>query len=219
MPAKAVEEAFAAFVVAAVPLFIVIDPFASVGLFLSLTARHERRARYLVAVRAAVFATAVLLAFSVAGRGIMGVLGIELYSLQIGGGVLLVLIGLRMLAEGEEVPSQEIVMAEVATGGRHPTGRTPHDPSLVPLGLPMLAGPGAISQAIVQTTRFDAWVAAAAILAAMAVSLAILVATARASAVLGENARRVVTRIMGLLTVAFAVQYILDGITAWQASA
>lgn len=235
--------------VAVVPLFVVVDPFASLGLFLALTGRHDVRGRMLVALRATAFAAAVLVLFSFAGRDLLRALGIELYSLQIGGGLLLVLIGLRMLSEGEEVPQQEIVEAEtgakdgttdttvtgpataggavparrttgghaVATGGKHPTTTVGHDPSLVPLGLPMLAGPGAISQAIVQTTRFDAWVALAAILVAMAASLLVLLAAARASNVISENPRRVITRIMGLLTVAFAVQYVLDGFAGWMA--
>jgi multiple antibiotic resistance protein len=203
---------------ALVPLFVVVDPLASIGLFLGLTARHDRRARDRVALRATLFAGIVLLGFAVAGRAILLYLGIQLYSLQVAGGILLTLIGLNMLKEGEEVPVQEIASVEqidVATGGSHSTGAVGHDPSLVPLGLPMLAGPGAISLVIVQTTRIPLAAIAPAIVLAMAASLVILLVTARAANVLGENARRVITRIMGLLTVAFAVQYVFDGINGW----
>lgn len=209
---------------ALVPLFVVVDPLAAIGLYLGLTARHDRKGRLLVAVRACVFAAAVLLAFSLVGHALLRYLGIELYSLRTAGGILLALIGLNMLKEGEEVPAREIAEGElnVTTGGTHPTTVVPHDPSLVPLGLPMLAGPGAISLVILQGTEYGTaasfWVVPVAILLTMAGSLLVLLAAARASHVIGENGRRVITRIMGLLTVAFAAQYVFDGINGWLAT-
>ncbi len=134
----------------------------------------------------------------------------------------LTLIGLNMLKEGEEVPQDELGKAELAvtTGGSHPMAAPAHDPSLVPLGLPMLAGPGAITLVIVQGTdaRFNPWILGLAIAITMLASLLILLAASRASHVIGENGRRVITRIMGLLTVAFAVQYVFDGVNAWMAT-
>ncbi|MEA3190249.1 MAG: multiple antibiotic resistance protein [Thermoplasmata archaeon] len=207
-------------VLALVPLFVVVDPLASIGLYLGLTARADRPARDRIALKACMFAAAVLLLFAVAGQALLRHLGIELYSLRVAGGILLVLIGLNMLREGEEVPLREIAEGEleVTTGGTHRGGPVAHDPSLVPLGLPMLAGPGAISLVIVQGTRHDLATISVAILLAMVGALAILLATARASHIIGDNGRRVITRIMGLLTVAFAVQYVLDGIDGWLAA-
>ncbi|MCA1818770.1 MAG: MarC family protein, partial [Halobacteriales archaeon] len=104
----------------------------------------------------------------------------------------------------------------------HPDRPVAHDPSLVPLGLPMLAGPGAISLVILLGTQSGtvtgAATLAAAIVATMVGSLLVLLAAARASHVIGQNGRRVITRIMGLLTVAFAVQYVLDGVDGWLAA-
>lgn len=213
----------AGLLLALVPLFVVVDPLASIGLYLGLTQRHSTTERDRVAVRATFFAGLVLAAFAVAGQGILHYLGIELYSLRVAGGILLVLIGLNMLKEGEEVPQEQIGKAElqVTTGGAHPSGRpVPHDPSLVPLGLPMLAGPGAITLVIVQGTdpRFNPWILGLAIAVTMLASLLILLAASRASKVIGENGRRVITRIMGLMTVAFAVQYVFDGINGWLAT-
>jgi len=209
---------------AAVPLFVIVDPLAAIGLFLGLTARMTGRERRRVAGKATLFAAAVLLAFAFLGQAILRYLGIALYSLQVAGGILLTLIGLNMLKEGEEVPHAEIEAGEalpVVTGGAHPARPVAHDPSLVPLGLPMLAGPGAISLVILQGTQFDvthatgALVVAGAVVVVLLASLAILLAAAGASRVIGENGRRVITRIMGLLTVAFAVQYVFDGVNAW----
>lgn len=215
-------EALAPLLLALVPLFVVVDPLASLGLYLGLTARMDRPARDRVAMKASLFAGLVLLAFAVAGQALLRHLGIQLYSLQVAGGILLTLIGLNMLREGEEVPINKIAKTEaegggvaVPTGGAHTADPVPHDPSLVPLGLPMLAGPGAISLVIVQATEFSPVVIGAAILLAMAGSLAVLLVASRASRIIGENARRVITRIMGLLTVAFAIQYVFDGINGW----
>lgn len=204
---------------ALVPLFVVVDPLASIGLYLGLTQRHDRKGRDRIALKASLFAAVVLIAFAVTGQALLRYLGIELYSLRVAGGVLLTLIGLNMLKEGEEVPAREIAEAEldVATGGAHPAIPVAHDPSFVPLGLPMLAGPGAISLVIVQGTQFSLLTISAAIVITMIAAAGVLFGASRASHIIGENGRRVITRIMGLLTVAFAVQYIFDGINGWLA--
>ena len=206
---------------ALVPLFVIVDPLASIGLYLGLTRSNSAEQRKAIAIKAALFAGAILVLFAVAGKSLLQYLGIELYSLRVAGGILLVLIGLNMLKEGEEVPTREIEEAEhvdLATGGSHTTQPVAHDPSFVPLGLPMLAGPGAISLVIVQTTQFGTPTIGAAIGLTMLGSLVVLLAAARASHIIGDNGRRVITRIMGLLTVAFAVQYVLDGIDGWLAA-
>jgi multiple antibiotic resistance protein len=184
-----------AFAVAFVPLFVVVDPLASIGLYLGLTARHDRMARNRIALKACVFAAAVLVAFAIAGQGLLRYLGIELYSLKAAGGILLTLIGLSMLKEGEEVPQREIAEGE-----------------LVPVVT------GAISLVIVQSTTIAVPVEALAIIATMFGALVVLLVASRASHVINDNARRVITRIMGLLTVAFAIQYVFDGVDGWLAS-
>ncbi len=205
---------------ALVPLFVVVDPLASVGLYLGLTARHDGKGRDRIAMKASLFAGTVLIAFALTGQALLRYLGIELYSLRVAGGLLLTLIGLNMLKEGEEVPAREIAEGElgVITGGAHPSAPVPHDPSFVPLGLPMLAGPGAISLIIVQSTQFSLLTMGTAIVITMVGALGVLLVAARASHVIGENGRRVITRIMGLLTVAFAVQYVFDGVNGWLAA-
>ncbi len=200
-----------------IPLLVVVDPPASLGLFLGLTEGRTRAQRVRVAIKATTFAAAVLVVFAAAGKGILGHLGIEIYSLQVAGGLLLVMIGLRMLREGREIPRREIREIHLPTGGAQHLDDSDGDPSFVPLGLPMLAGPGAISLVIVQTTDFGVSLVALSIISVMAITLLTLMAAARLQGLIGETGSRVITRIMGILTVAFAVQYVLNGIDGWLA--
>ena len=102
------------------------------------------------------------------------------------------------------------------TGGAQDLEDHEGDPSYVPLGLPMLAGPGAISLVILQSTNQGLGVVSLAIACVMAIALLFLAAAARMEAFIGDTGSRVITRIMGILTVAFAAQYVLDGIAGWR---
>jgi len=201
--------------VALVPLFVIVDPLASLGLYLGLTGGRSRRARVVIAAKASAFAAAVLLVFAAIGKGFLGAMGIELYSLQAAGGLLLVMIGLRMLREGREIPQRDI---RLPTGGAHDPDDPAGDPSFVPLGVPMLAGPGAISLVIVQTTEFGLPSVAAAIALVLVGAFVVLLTAVPVQRYLGDTGSRVITRIMGILTVAFAAQYVFDGITGWRAT-
>ncbi len=202
-----------------VPLFVIVDPLASMGLFLGLTRDHSRSQRLRIALKASIFAAAVLVIFAAIGKTGMAFLGIELYSLQVAGGLLLVMIGLRMLREGREIPHREMRRVDLPTGGAQDLHDKPEgDPSFVPLGLPMLAGPGAISLVIVQTTAHGLGIVTLSVLLVMVAAALTLMAAARMQVYLGDTGSRVITRIMGILTVAFAVQYVLDGVDAWLAT-
>lgn len=203
------------FLLVFVPLLVIVDPPASVGLFLGLTKEHSRKQRMRIAMKATAFAAIVLLVFALGGRAVLEYLGIEIFALQVAGGLLLVMIGLAMLKEGREIPRREI---RLPTGGEYDPDEEPHDPSFVPLGLPMLAGPGAISLVIVQSTSNGPGVASLAIVAAMLAAGGFLMGAARMQRFLGDNGSRVITRIMGIITVAFAMQYMFDGIGGWIAA-
>ena len=107
-------------VLTVVPLLVIVDPLASIGLFVSLTHRSAANPAW-VALKAALFAGVVLVGFAFGGAIALDLLGIKLYSLRVAGGILLVFIGVNMLKEGEDITS-------LPTGGRYQTPYT--DPAL-----------------------------------------------------------------------------------------
>ena len=192
-------------------IFFLVDPFAAIGSFLAITesANAERRKR--MARKAALTCFIVLTSFAVAGQLIFRMFGITLPAFEVAGGLILLLIGLDML-EAKRSPTQE------ASGDTEEASHK-EDAGIVPLGIPMLAGPGAISSVMVlvgQVPHFLGWEMGA-ILGAIAVtalaSYWVLAAAGRVRAVMGETGIRILVRIMGLLLVALAMQFFVNGLT------
>jgi len=195
-----------------VPLIVIVDPPASIALFLAMGSDLDKSALQSVATRACTFAALVLLTFLVVGEGLLNHIGVELYSLRIAGGLMLGTVGMNMLKEGQK-PSRKVI--PVASGGEISMGDSV-DFDLVPLGMPMLAGPGAITLVILMGTTYGFRTVALAILVVMAFSLSLFFLATNMKNVVGENSTRAITRVMGLLIVTTAVQYFLDGLDMWQ---
>ncbi len=195
-----------------VPLIVIVDPPASIALFLAMGSDLDRSALQSVATRACTFAALVLLTFLVVGEGLLNHIGVELYSLRIAGGLMLGTVGMNMLKEWQK-PSRKVI--PVASGGEISMGDSV-DFDLVPLGMPMLAGPGAITLVILMGTTYGFGTVALAILVVMAFSLSLFFLATNMRNVVGENSTRAITRVMGLLIVTTAVQYFLDGLDMWQ---
>ena len=195
-----------------VPLIVIVDPPASIALFLAMGSDLDKRGLQSVATRACAFAALVLLTFLVVGEGLLNHIGVELYSLRIAGGLMLGTVGMNMLKEGQK-PSRKVI--PVASGGEISRGDSV-DFDLVPLGMPMLAGPGAITLVILMGTTYGFRTVALAILVVMAFSLFLFFLATNMKNVVGENSTRAITRVMGLLIVTTAVQYFLDGLDLWQ---
>lgn len=206
----------ATLLLAIIPLLVVVDPPASIAFFLTLGSEREASTLRRIAFRACTFATIVLLFFIFTGEALLHYIHVEIYSLQAAGGLLLGLIGISMLKEGEK-PSHD---GELIPSGEQFIHQTPVDFSLVPLGMPMLAGPGSISLVILLGTNpeFSTATVAAAAIIVMAVALLMFVVVSSMSSFLSDDAVRIVTRIMGLLTVVIAAQYMFDGLAAWHAT-
>jgi multiple antibiotic resistance protein len=192
-------------------IFFLVDPFAAIGSFLAITGHCNAEKRKRMARKAALTCFIVLTSFAVAGQLIFRMFGITLPAFEVAGGLILLLIGLDML-EAKRSPTQE------ASGDTEEASHK-EDAGIVPLGIPMLAGPGAISSVMVlvgQVPHFWRWEMGA-ILGAIAitalVSYWVLAAAGRVRAVMGETGIRILVRIMGLLLVALAMQFFVNGLT------
>jgi multiple antibiotic resistance protein len=192
-------------------IFFLVDPFAAIPSFLAITQHADPARRKRMARKGAITCFIVLTSFAVAGQLIFRMFGITLPAFEIAGGLILLLIGLDML-EARRSPTQE-------THGDTVEAAAKEDAGIVPLGIPMLAGPGAISSVMVlvgQVPTLWGWQMGA-ILGAIAftalVTYLVLAAAARVRQFLGETGIRILVRIMGLLLVALAMQYFVNGIT------
>jgi multiple antibiotic resistance protein len=189
-------------------IFVLVDPVAAVPTFLAMTDGSDRVRRRHMAVRAAWTCFVVLLTFSMAGTLIFKLFGITLAAFRIAGGLILGSIGLEMLRARRSATKE--------TPGETEEGIEKEDVGIIPLGVPMLAGPGAISSVMVLMTQNQDWAHALVILAAIgvtsAISYLVLAAADRVSSYLHQTGIRIMTRMMGLLLTAIAVQFVLNGL-------
>jgi multiple antibiotic resistance protein len=189
-------------------IFFLVDPFAALPTFLAVTAGADARRRRKMAWKASVTALVVLSAFAIAGQYIFRMFGITLPAFEIAGGIILLLIGLDML-EAKRSPTQESTEETTEAALKEDAG-------IVPLGIPMLAGPGSITSVMVLVGQAQGeWQKMAAILVSILITAAIcylvLGNSDRVARGLGETGVRILVRIMGLLLVALAVQYFVNG--------
>jgi membrane protein, MarC family len=188
-------------------IFFLVDPFAALPTFLAVTAGSDADRRKRIARKASLTALIFLSAFAVAGQYIFKMFGITLPAFEIAGGVILLLIGLDML-EAKRSATQE-------ASGDTEAAASKEDAGIVPLGIPMLAGPGAIASVMVLVGQAQTKWQMAAILGSIFITAAIcyfvLGNSDRVARALGETGIRILVRIMGLLLVALAVQYFVNG--------
>jgi multiple antibiotic resistance protein len=188
-----------------VTLLVITDPPGVVPPFLGLTRGLSRPVQARLAWQAAVVALGVILVFALFGRSILTYLGVELPALQAAGGLLLLLVALQLLTgQMTEVTEEERRRANVA---------------FVPLGTPLLAGPGAIVATMLFVQRASGAAQLAAFAAAIAAVTVILWLTMRSAnlilRVLRPSGVELVTRIAGLLLSAIAVQLVADAVRAF----
>jgi multiple antibiotic resistance protein len=187
-----------AFGEAFITLVVIMDPLGSAPIFITLTAGRSVAARRRAALEAAGAAGGLVVIFALFGRLILDYLHVSVESLTIAGGLLLLLVALQML-RGEEMASPET--ANIA---------------LVPLATPLLAGPGAIAAVMVLTRRYEdtpgqIGVVVGIVAAVVVVAVGLLLAD-RIARLLRPSLIQLLTRVLGLLLSAIAVQFIVDAI-------
>ena len=200
-----------AFLSVFIPLFIIVNPSSTLALFSVISSNYTKKERKKLAKNTVKYAAILLIIFALTGSGILEYLGIEIYSLRIAGGILLAFVGLDMTRRGQQF-------------GENPPGeKQKADFALVPLAMPSLAGPGAITVIIVSMKNLRVemdWhlaiiIAIIAIILTMIITYLILLSSTFVIKVLGQKGMDAFTRVMGLLTVAIAIQFMFLAIEGW----
>jgi multiple antibiotic resistance protein len=188
-----------------ITLFVIMDPLGTIPLFLSLTSGRSVAMRRRAAWQAVLVAFAVIVVFAIFGRQLLAYLNVSLPALQAAGGLLLLLVALELLTGKAQEPSQtqEVNVA------------------LVPLGTPLLAGPGAIVATMVFAERVDTAATLVAVMLGLVAIHVVLWLTMRFSIgilrLIKESGVSLVSRISGLLLSAIAVQLVADAVRAFVA--
>ncbi|HEU4525780.1 MAG TPA: MarC family protein [Gemmatimonadales bacterium] len=189
---------------AATLMFFVMDPLGNVPLFLSALRPVEPSRYRAVIARELCIALAVLVLFLFLGRYLLGLLHVSPAALTTGGGIVLLLIALRMI-----FPSQERSLREEVDG----------EPFVVPLAVPYTAGPSALATELLLVTgepeRWPVWLGA--VVLAWLASAVILYFAANLRKVLGERGLTAMERLMGMLLVIVAVEMLMSGIAEYLA--
>lgn len=194
-----------AFLISAfVTLFVVIDPIGLTPIFIALTPGMTAQERRALAVRATLIAAGILFLFAFLGEQVLGFIGISMPAFRIAGGILLFLTALDMLFERRTKRREDQAGDEVP------------DPSVFPMAIPLIAGPGAIASMILLTGEAEGTVGMISVLGVMvAVLLLVFLFFLSATVIeraLGKTGIVVVTRLLGMLLAALSVQFVLDGI-------
>lgn len=199
------------FVSALVTLTLVVDPVGLVPTFLAITERMSGKVRRHVAVRASLIAGAILVGAALIGDWLLRQLGITLPAFRIAGGLLLFAVAFEMVLG--------IRQRRATEDAEHAIEEHARDVAAFPLAIPMMAGPGAITATILlagQATYRWQWLAAL-IAVTVIVMLACIVsffAAERISRLLGVTGNVVLSRLLGVILAALAVQYVVDGVRA-----
>ncbi|MFZ6644282.1 MarC family protein [Undibacterium sp. TJN25] len=181
-------------------LILVTDPFGNVPIFVSALSHVSPERRWRVVVRECAIAFVLLLSFMFFGKHFLTALQLSDVSLRIGGGVILFLIALRMV-----FPQQGGIFGDIEGD---------HEPFIVPLAIPALAGPSALATVLLfsSSSQLDVVVHVAALTAVAIVWLLVLLSAERMQRVLGERAMTAFERLMGLILTAMSVEMLLAGI-------
>ncbi len=195
------------FITAFVTMFVVIDPIGLAPLFVALTQGMTTAARRRIALRATLIGILILLAFAAFGEALLSFIGISMPAFRVAGGILLFLTALDMLFERRTKRRED----------KQEEDRD--DPSVFPLAIPLIAGPGAIASVILLMGQRPGVEGAALVLGATGIVMLIVMGFFLASGMieraLGKTGVTVVTRLLGMLLAALSVQFVLDGLSAF----
>ena len=197
-----------ALIAAFTTLFIIIDPLGLAPIFLALTSGMTKPQRFAIALRSCSIGAILMLAFLCLGETLLNFVGISMPAFRIAGGILLFLTALEMLFQKRQARREDSANELVIQ--HH------DDPSVFPLAMPLIVGPGAITTIILLAEQAEGFIGLIAISAVMlTVLLSVLMAfllSPYVEKLLGKTGLNIMTRLLGMLLAALAIQFILDGI-------
>jgi len=187
---------------AALLLFLILDPLGNIPVFLSLLKPLSAKRRRWVLIRELLIALGVLFVFLWAGRYVLAAMHLRQESVSIAGGIVLFLIGLKMI-----FPSPEGMFGETPEG----------EPFIVPMAIPLVAGPSGMAAVMLFSTQYPdrMWDWSLALFAAWLATAVILFSATSLYKLLGQPVLIAVERLMGMLLVAISVQMLLDGVVTY----
>lgn len=196
-------------VLAFTTLFVTVSPIDGAAIFAAITLNNTHQQRRRIAVRGVMIATVVLLIFAASGELLLNALGISLAALRTAGGVLLLLMGFDMVFARSSANTPTIEEEQEAI--------SKNDVSVFPLALPLIAGPGSMGALILLMAKTEGQVllqltVVGALILVLLLTLGCLLAATQLNRMLGVTGMQVITRVMGILLSALAVQFIFDGI-------
>ena len=198
------------FISSLITFFVVIDPPGCAPIYAGLSAGATPQHRRAMAIRAVMVASVILFVFALFGEALLHGLGIEMAAFRIAGGIMLFLIALEMVFEKRTQRREDRAAKVVAD-------HEVDDVSIFPMAMPMIAGPGSIASVMLLMGRNEGLERSLVVLAAMAtilmLTLVALLAAGPIMRVLGAKIEAVITRLLGVLLAALAVQFVIDGIT------
>lgn len=195
-------------VTAFVTLFVIIEPIGIAPIFVALTRGMAPAERRSIGARACLVAIGILTAFGLLGQALLSFVGISIPAFRISGGILLFLTALDMLFERRRERREGQAVQDEA-----------HDPSVFPLAMPLLAGPGAITTMILLVGQAPGgWLGILALhllmVAVVGCAFLLFQIAGQLDRVLGRTGNNVVTRLLGMLLAALSVQFVIDGVRA-----
>jgi len=192
-----------------ITFFVVIDPPGCAPIYAGLSAGAPPAHRRAMAVRAVLVASAILFVFALFGEDLLHALGISLASFRIAGGIMLFLIALEMVFEKRTQRREDRAQKILET-------HEVEDVSIFPMAMPMIAGPGSIASVMLLMSRNEGLYRSLVIFGALAtillLTLVALLAAGPIMRVLGAKIEAVITRLLGVLLAALAVQFVIDGV-------
>lgn len=183
---------------AIIALFIIVDPLGNIPIFIGLTQKLDDKQKSKVFNTATIVGIILLLIFALAGQEIFMLFGLSIYSFEIAGGILLLIISIRILI----------------SGSLHENVESPESLGAVPIAMPLLVGPGAITATIFNLQAYGIVITILSVLIVLAITWVILRFIGKIYRFLGTAGSLVIARVMALIIAGIAVQYIISGITS-----